>query len=238
VQGVLLLDRVTVRDADFRHAAFDRFSPNGCVFERCDFRSEAFGEQWQALFTSRRQSVFRECHFDGADLTGVRPGQARFERCTFADANLDGWLSACAEFIECRFSGRIRGVIFHGRPWGAAAQRLDPLRSVNAFSGNDFSAADLRNTVFVNGIDVRSQIWPEGGDYLIVDRIHQRFTKARQRVLDWPDHEARNEGLSMLQDIAFLYGQQREIVARRVDERWSAQPDVQRRVWETIERVF
>jgi hypothetical protein len=42
----------------------------------------------------------------------------------------------------------------------------------------------------------------------------------------------------MLQDIAFVYGQQREIVARRVDERWNAQPDVQRKVWETLEHAL
>lgn len=238
MQGVLLLDRVTVRDADFRHAAFDRFSPNGCVFERCDFRSEAFGEQWQALFTSRRQGVFRDCRFDGADLSGVRPGQTRFERCSFADANLDGWLSACAEFVDCRFSGRLRGVTFHGRPWGPGIQRLDPARATNAFRGNDFTNADLLNTVFVNGIDVRAQTWPAGDDYVVVDRIHQRFTRGRQRVLEWRDHESRNDALSMLQEIAFVYGQQREILARRVDERWQAQPDVQRKVWETLERAL
>ena len=42
MQGVLALDRVTVRDADFSRAAFERFAPNGCVFERCDFRGELF----------------------------------------------------------------------------------------------------------------------------------------------------------------------------------------------------
>ena len=42
----------------------------------------------------------------------------------------------------------------------------------------------------------------------------------------------------MLQEIAFVYGQQREILARRVDERWQAQPDVQRKVWEALERAL
>ena len=90
MQGVLALDRVTVRDADFSRAAFERFAPNGCVFERCDFRGELFDERLQTLFASRRQSIFRECRFDGADLHGVRPGQARFERCNFARTNIDG----------------------------------------------------------------------------------------------------------------------------------------------------
>ena len=63
MQGVLALDRVTVRDADFSRAAFERFAPNGCVFERCDFRGELFDERLQTLFASRRQSIFRECRF-------------------------------------------------------------------------------------------------------------------------------------------------------------------------------
>ena len=49
----------------------ERFAPNGCTFERCDFRGELFDERLQTLFASRRQSIFRECRFDGADLRFV-----------------------------------------------------------------------------------------------------------------------------------------------------------------------
>ena len=77
-----MLSRVTVRDADFRRVTFDQFAPEGCTFERCDFSGQTLDRRYQPLFSSRKQSVFRDCRFDNADLTGVRPGQARFERCT------------------------------------------------------------------------------------------------------------------------------------------------------------
>ncbi|HEV8534262.1 MAG TPA: hypothetical protein VGR87_00865 [Candidatus Limnocylindria bacterium] len=237
MQGVLALDRVTVRDADFSRAAFERFAPNGCIFERCDFRAELFDERLQTLFASRRQSIFRECRFDGADLRAVRPGQARFERCSFARANIDGWLSACAEFVECRFSGPIRNVTFHGKPWGHAAERIDPVRGTNAFTGNDFTDAELVGVLFVNGIDVNLQRWPSAG-YVVIDRIHQRLTRARARVLEWRDHEARNEALAMLQQVAFLFIHQNGVATQRVDDRWPATAENQRKVWETLEAVL
>ena len=238
MQGVLALDRVTIRDADFSRAAFERFAPNGCVFERCDFRGESFDERLQTLFASRRQSVFRECRFDGADLRGVRPGQARFERCSFAGANIDGWLSACAEFVECRFTGTFRNITFHGKPWGHAAERIDPVRTVNRFTGNDFTEAELVGVLFVNGIDVVAQRWPKGDSYVVIDRIHQRATRARARILEWRDHEARNEALAMLQQVAFVFIHQNGIATPRADDRWPATTENQRKVWETLEAVL
>ena len=238
MQGVLALDRVTVRDADFSRAAFERFAPNGCLFERCDFRGEIFDDRLQTLFASRRQSIFRECRFDGTDLRSVRPGQARFERCSFTKANLEGWVSATAEFIECRFAGPVRNVTFHGRPWGQFAERIDPARGANAFKGNDFTEADLLGVLFVNGIDVREQRWPKDASYVVLDRIHQRATRARAQILEWKDHDRRNEALAMLQQVAFVFIHQNGIATRRVDDRWPAQPDVQREVWETLDRVL
>jgi len=238
VQGVLALDRVTVRDADFSRAAFERFAPNGCTFERCDFRGELFDERLHTLFASRRQSTFRECRFEGADLRSVRPGQARFERCNFAGANIDGWISTTAEFIECRFAGTIRNVTFHGKPWGNAAERIDPARSTNTFKGNDFSEADLQSVLFVNGIEVTDQRWPAKDVYVVLDRIHQRATRARTRLLDWKDHEKPNEALAMLQQVAFVFIHQNGIATQRSDNRWPAQPEVQREVWETLEAAL
>lgn len=238
MQGVLALDRVTVRDADFSRAAFERFAPNGCLFERCDFRGELFDERLQTLFASRRQSIFRECRFDGADLRAVRPGQARFENCSFAGTNIDGWVTACAEFVNCRFTGTFRNVTFHGKPWGHAADRIDPARATNAFTGNDFTEASLLGVLFVNGIDVRDQLWPHGDAYVVIDRIHQRLTRARARILEWKDHEARNEALAMLQQVAFVFIHQNGIATQRLDDRWPASPEIQRKVWETLEAAM
>ena len=183
MQGVLMLSRVTVRDADFRRVTFDQFAPEGCTFEHCDFSGQTLDRRYQPLFSSRRQSVFRDCKFDGADLTGVRPGQARFERCSFDGARIDAWESFTAEFIDCHFSGRVVNVRFYGRPWGAGADRLDPIRTANAFAGNDFRKADLVGVTFIHGIDIAKQQWPDGPQYVILDRIHQRIAKTRVGLL-------------------------------------------------------
>jgi len=236
MQGVLMLSRVTVRDADFRRVTFDQFAPEGCTFEHCDFSGQTLDRRYQPLFSSRRQSVFRDCKFDGADLTGVRPGQARFERCTFDGARIDAWESFTAEFIDCHFSGRVVNVRFYGRPWGTGAERLDPIRTANAFAGNDFRKADLVGVTFVHGIDVGAQRWPQGPEYVVLDKIHQRIAKARVTVLDWREHPAREEALEMLQSAAQLYSNQMTVIGRRVEERWSAPAAVQERVWDTLAR--
>jgi pentapeptide repeat protein len=234
VQGVLMLSRVTVRDADFRRVTFDQFAPEGCTFEHCDFSGQTLDRRYQPLFSSRRQSIFRDCKFDGADLTGVRPGQARFERCTFDNAKIDSWESFTAEFIDCRFAGRVVNVRFYGRPWGANADHLDPARKVNAFYGNDFRRADLVGAIFIHGIDIAKQRWPDGAQYVILDRIHQRIAKVRVGVLEWRDHQARQEALDMLNSASLLYAHQMTVIGRRVEERWTATPAVQERVWDAL----
>ena len=233
-----MLSRVIVRDADFRRVTFDQFAPEGCTFERCDFSGQTLDRRYQPLFSSRRQSVFKDCSFDGADLTGVRPGQARFERCTFEGAKLDAWESFTAEFIDCRFAGRVFNVRFYGRPWGAGSERLDPARTVNAFTGNDFRKADLLGVTFIHGIDIRKQKWPEGAQYVILDRIHQRIARARVGVLEWRDHQQRQQALDMLQAASLLYSHQMTVIGRRVEDRWTATPAVQERVWDALSRAI
>jgi hypothetical protein len=235
MQGVVMLSRVTVRDADFRRVTFDQFAPEGCVFEHCDFSGQTLDRRYQPLFSSRKQSIFRDCTFNNADLTAVRPGQARFERCTFIGAKIDAWESFTAEFIDCVFAGRLRNVRFYGRPWGTTADKLDPARTVNAFSGNDFRKADLIGAIFIHGIDVSKQRWPASTQYLILDRIHQRIAKVRVAVLEWSDHQARQEALDMLNGASLLYAHQMTVIGRRVEERWTAAPAVQERVWDALQ---
>jgi len=234
MQGVLMLSRVTVRDADFRRVTFDQFAPEGCTFERCDFSRQTLDRRYQPLFSSRRQSIFRDCSFEDADLSAVRPGQARFERCTFDGAKIDAWETFTSEFIDCHFSGRVVNVRFYGRPWGTGAERLDPMRTVNAFTGNDFRKADLVGVTFIHGVDIGKQLWPAGSQYVILDRIHQRIAKTRLGVLEWRDHKARQEALDMLQAASLLYSHQMTIIGRRVEERWTAPAEVQERVWDAL----
>jgi hypothetical protein len=164
----------------------------------------------------------------------VRPGQARFERCTFDNAKIDAWESFTAEFVDCHFAGRVVNARFYGRPWGAHAEQLDPARTVNAFTGNDFRKAELVGVTFIHSIDIKKQRWPEGPEYVTLDRIHQRIAKTRLGVLEWRDHAARQEALDMLQAASLLYAHQMTVIGRRVEERWSATPAVQERVWDAL----
>ena len=85
---------------------------------------------------------------------------------------------------------------------------------------------------------MRGQHWPGGGSYVVIDRIHQRLTRARARVLEWKDHEARNEALAMLQQVAFVFIHQNGIATPRADDRWPATQEIQRKVWETLEAAM
>jgi uncharacterized protein YjbI with pentapeptide repeats len=80
----------------------------------CDFRGLVFDRKWQPLFSSPVQSVFKDCRFDGADLSKADPGQTRFEDCSFAGAKIEKWYAYTAEFVGCRFAGPIVQCKFYG----------------------------------------------------------------------------------------------------------------------------
>lgn len=232
--GLVLLQRATIGDVDFSRATFDRLAPSGCTFVSCDFRKATLDRRLQPLFKARQRNTFRECRFDGADLGSIDPGASRFERCTFDGADLQGWNAVVAEFVDCQFAGRVSHVRFYGRPWGPSAAEIDPPRTANEFRGNDFRGAELVDVAFLMGIDISKQRWPEGDDYVRLDRIHQRLTRGRSEILRWKDLEARGEALEMVQSLSFLYMQQNEVVARRVEPSVATQPETQRRVWSAL----
>ena len=236
--GLVLLQGARVADVDFGRAAFDRLSPSACVFESCDFRNVKLDRRMLPLFKAKRRNVFRRCRFDGADMRSIDPGSSRFEGCTFDGADLDGWTATAAEFIDCHFAGRLTHVRFYGKPWGPGAAELIPARTKNEFRGNDFRGAELVDVAFLMGIDVAKQRWPDGDEYVRLDRIHQRLTRGRTEILRWKDLEARGEALQMFQSLSFLYMQQNEIVARRKDPEATAAPEVQAKVWDALARAL
>jgi uncharacterized protein YjbI with pentapeptide repeats len=232
--GVVLLERATISDVDFRRASFERFAPTGCVFVNCDFSGVVFDQRLSALLTGRVQSVFRECRFDGADMRKTGPGQSRFERCSFEETNLERWTSLAGEFVGCTFAGPIHGAKFHGRPHGALASALSPRRSVNEFRDNDFTRADILDTLFIHGIRFDAQRWPAAPGHVRLDRIHQRFQVARLEAMRWPDRDARNDALEFLTKLTTLYGEQAELVRRRYDASLHASRAVQDQIWELL----
>jgi hypothetical protein len=232
--GLVLLQRATLTNVDFGRASFDRMAPSGCLFLTCDFRKAKLDRRMLPIFKAKRRNIFRDCRFDGADMRLIDPGSSRFERCTFDGAELDGWTAATAEFIDCHFAGRVSHVRFYGKPWGPGAAELEPRRTENEFSGNDFRDAELVDVAFLMGIDVAKQRWPEGDEYIRLDRIHQRLTRGRVEILGWKDIDARRDGLEMTRTLSFLYMQQNDVVTRREDPQTSVSPEVQAKVWDAL----
>lgn len=236
--GLVLLQHATIGDVDFGRAAFDRLAPSGCTFVECDFRHATLDRRLQPLFTARQRNVFRECRFDAVDLRSTDPGGSRFERCVFDGADLHGWNAVAAEFVDCHFAGRVEHVRFYARPWGPNATSFEPRRTVNEFRGNDLGDAELIDVAFLMGIDIAKQRWPASDDYIRLDRIHQRLTRGRAEILRWKDLEERGEALQMVQSLSFLYMQQNDVVARRVEPSVATRPEVQERVWATLARTL
>lgn len=236
--GLVLLQHATLSDVDFGRASFDKLAPSGCTFVSCDFRKATVDRRLQPLFKAKRRNLFRDCRFDGADLRAIDPGTSRFESCVFDGADLDGWSAQTAEFVDCHFAGRLARVRFYGKPWRPGAAELDPKRTSNEFRGNDFSEAELVDVAFLMGIDLARQRWPEGDDYVRLDRIHQRLTRGRTEIARWKDLTARSEALDMVRTLSFLYMQQNDVIARRADPETTTTPEIQRKVWDALARAL
>jgi hypothetical protein len=235
--AVISVGRAGLANVDFRKARFDKFQLDVANFVACDFRGLKLDERYVPFFTTRPRSVFTSCKFDGADLRQISPEGTRFEKCSFDDAKLDGWTPARAEFVECRFAGKVVGVTFTGKPAGPGSTRIDPVRTKNEFRGNDFRDAQLIDTVFVFGINLDQQRWPDTDDYVRLDKFHRRLEAARADILGWEQGDIRTGALAMLQSLAQRWQDQRDIVAMRVSPAVKAGPRVQNRVWDALEHA-
>jgi hypothetical protein len=209
----VFFDGIEATGVDFSGLTFEKITTGGCLFVDCDFRRAKLRS---GMFGAHRQSRFVRCRFEGADLRGGRLslGQARFESCVFDGARLDGWRSYAAEFVDCHFAGRIEEVIFFGRPFVLWADpgALDPPRTTNAFTGNDFRAADLHDIAFKDGIDIDANLMPDGPEYVRLDRWMERVALARAEVARWPDATRRERTLELLQDYGGFGFEEQEVL--------------------------
>jgi hypothetical protein len=210
---------VDAEDVDFSRNRFWSFFADAARFRGCDFSGVRF--ETVPRFGNNAGSVYTDCSFDGADLRidgGL--GRVRFERCTFDGAKVEGWLSFEGEFVDCRFSTRVFECTFHGRELEEDRRIFDrllrrPLRR-NEFRGNDFSGGELIWTAFKRGIDIAAQRWPEGDEYVRLDRWPERLALVRGSLVARPESERRNELLDLLDDYyASIWEGQAEVFKRR-----------------------
>ena len=147
------------------------------------------GKRWYGQ--SLPETVYRDCVFTRTQFpVNAYFGNARFERCVFDRARLRGLTSTHeAQFVDCVFQGKIQTTTFRGTP----TQHLAALgRSGNAFTGNDFSRADLSGVAF-RQIDLRAQRFPGLPGYALLDRIEQRVSTVLAGAVEWTGDEIRSE---------------------------------------------
>jgi hypothetical protein len=204
----VVFKRARGRDVDFSGLVFECFTAERSVFERCDFESATIRYGPLGL----RGTVFQDCSFDRADLRGVDPGEARFERCTFDGAQIAKWMTDCAEFVGCRFATRIVDSVFSAAPRNCSGRRTR-----NEFTGNDFSRAELIDTIFVGGIDLDAQKLPTGDEYMRITGAPSRLDRARAAVQEWEDPEERRLALAEIEALTRFAENQNELFVRRAD---------------------
>jgi hypothetical protein len=200
-------EQTTASGTDFSGCDFNVFSATDATFDRCSFADVriSFGQ------LGLKRTIYTECTFKGADLRGIDPGDAVFERCEFADTLISKWWSFCAEFVDCRFATRIVDSVFSATP-----QACTSGRARNRFRGNDFSGAELHDTMFIGGIDLDDQRWPESDDYVRVPHAASRVAAALETVEAWREPD-RSDALVELQVLARFAENQVDLLIRPAD---------------------
>ena len=191
----LFIDGLHATEVDFSGLRIWGLTIVGSTFEHCDFSD--LQSEMVPSFGSGTRSLYRDCHFDRIKFADFSPIVSRFEGCSFEQVEIRNARIELAEFVDCTFSGLITNTVFSGTPYESGAKFLHPPRSRNEFRGNDFSHCRMRGVDFRHGIDVDAQRWPEGPEYVLLDRLHDRLRAFRAAVERWPDGPKRKNALSL-----------------------------------------
>ncbi|NBE97507.1 hypothetical protein FE391_29915 [Nonomuraea sp. KC401] len=150
-------DELILHAVDLEKADFSGVRPRyldigvGSTLTRCDF--SGIRPAGPPTFGSGAEpTTYVECTFDRMPIEGGGAGRASFLRCSFLGVVIKDYRFADSQFTDCRFSGDLAAVIFSARPSLGFA-----LRERNAFRGNDFSVAQLRDVDFRQGVDLHWQ---------------------------------------------------------------------------------
>jgi hypothetical protein len=205
---------VAIRNVDFSKLRGSNWTSGGTTFENCRF--DEFATEHATLGVPPA-SVFRDCSFRNADLRTAQPGHARFERCDFGGSRIEDWFAFCAEFVDCVFPhAQIVGSKFSGKPlecFGLFEFRRRRRR--NEFRGNDFSQAELIDTLFVGGIDLDLQRLPEREPYFRLDGARDRVRHAVRELDRDERHPAHDALLSRLRTLGSFSEDQDDLLLRR-----------------------
>jgi hypothetical protein len=227
-------------DGDFSGRRWEWVSAAGSRFEHCKFERMKLKGASTGAGTSVSEYV--DCSFDGSRFLRIGGGFTRFIRCSFRDIDIRRWdIADYVELIDCVFSGKIKSVVFWGRPLPDEARSryesmmrhrekegLGPppreyrelvLRGSNEFHGNDFSQVELVDVDFRYGIDLTKQQLPSGPDYLYLADARAVVDEALARAVQVKPEDLRARVVRFLEQVigGSLKGGQRQTLLREKD---------------------
>lgn len=184
-------------DQDFSGLKLDSFCSIESQFTRCAFRKIHIADA--GFGAGLRQSLYRDCIFDGAKLRAVAPGTARFENCSFRDVTIYELFANRVELVNCVFSGRLKkGVLSGKRP---PEFRRWWERSRNRIENNDFSGVEFGDFDFRGGVDLTRQILPRSPTFKVLWNGAESVKRARERVGKWVEGETKRLALVILDSL-------------------------------------
>lgn len=173
------------READFGGRRLDWLVIARSTFDRCRFNGLRAKET--SLGGGGAPSVFRDCTFDGVQITLPTLLLLRFERCTFRDAVMRKWITNDVEFVDCVFGGDFRELTVAGtgeRP--------------NEITGNDFRDALMLGGGFRAGVDLGRQQLPSDPRHILISDPATTLPAAYAAVREWPDRDQQLDARSTL----------------------------------------
>ena len=147
-----------------------------CTFEDCDL-------QWAWGSHHERQDEAAHllgCRVVGCDLQNTSLAYGRIEGCTVERCQWREPLTA-VDLVDNVFVGVVESLTIWGRHVPLAAV-ITPRPRPNEIIGNDFRGADLRGLGLHAEVPVRDQLWPEGPDCAIVERVPERVAAILERT--------------------------------------------------------
>ena len=202
----LQFEKRRIFEQDFSGLELDSFCSISSKFIRCAFRKihiadASFGE-------GLKQSLYRDCIFDGAKFGALSPGTARFENCSFRDVTIHEMFANGVELVNCVFSGRLKKGVLSGRRPPEFRRWWE--RSRNRIVNNDFSAMEFGDFDFIGGVDLTRQMLPRTPNFKVLWNGAESVQRTRERVAGWAEGETKRLALVILDslDLAVSGGQQ------------------------------
>lgn len=146
-----------------------------CTFEDCNLQWH-FGADHER---QERASHLIGCRILGCDLRNLSLAYGRIEGCTFEACQWGRHLGTL-DLVDNAFLGVVEALTLWGRDLPLAD--LIPRPRPNEIRGNDFRRADLRGLGLWAEVPVRDQLWPEGPNCAIVDRVPERIAAIVERT--------------------------------------------------------